>query len=827
MDKQLIECLKNQTGDYIFPFFWLHGESHERLKKEILAIKQSGCKSFCAESRPFPYFCEEQWWEDFGFILKTAKQENMRVWLLDDKIFPTGRANLSIEKKYPHLRKKLLFCNYVDVLGPETDVAVMCSSYLQEGDKLVAAIAYKRSGNGLDCEGNPIDLTSTFEDNLIHFDIPEGLWRIFFLIESQRTHTEHPHHIDMLNDESTELMISEVYGPQFEHFKEYFGNTFRGFFSDEPGFLNNTGTYFSTLGTEMPLPWRSDLPSILGEKLGVSENEIISLLPSLWANIGDSSALRVAFMDTVTRLYAKNFTEKLGNWCREHGVEYIGHTIEDMNSCSRLGHSAGHYFRCLDAQDMAGIDVVLQEIMPGQNEMPHTAMIFNNFADPEFFVYSLAKLGASHSHINPNMKNRAMCEIFGAYGYAEGVPFMKKLADHMLSSGINRFVPHAFSPKYPDPDCPPHFYSDGKYPQYEQFGLLIDYMQRVIHLFEGGIHKASALLYYNAECEWSSKSLMPYSAVAKKLTQNQVDFDFVSEDYICKAFCKNGKIHLNNESYDTLILPGCDYVTERMSGELKRLIGDGANVVFIGFAPKEFAKYAVDFPQFEKVISNPCPHLRVYNIKRDNKDFYMFKNDGETPIDTKVLNLPSLDITVYDAWQNKVYSKKDNRLVLANGESIIWILGEETENLPEYVHPYTLNGKEADLLWDISIQSSDDTAPKAYAFASPLFNLTKKGGLIRFSGKIFYSAETEIPNDVMMLDLGYVGETAKLTLNGIDCGTVCAPPYAFYVADKLKDGVNKIEIEVINNPAYRERDHFSSFMKLTPSGILGPVKFLK
>lgn len=827
MDKQLKECLENKENDYIFPFLWLHGESHEQLKKQILAIKQSGCNSFCAESRPFPRFCEEQWWEDFGFILKTAKEAGLGVWLLDDKIFPTGRANCAIENKHPELRKKLLHCNSVDVLGPQNDVSVICESYILENDRLLAAIAYRRTGEGLDCSGKPIELTDTFEDGLIHFDIPEGTWRIFFLIESQRPYSDLPYHIDMLNPDSTELMISEVYQPQYDHFAEYFGNTFRGFFSDEPGFLNNTGTYFSNLGTEMPLPWRTDLPTLLAEKLGKSEGEVITLLPGLWANTGDTADLRVAYMDIVTRLYAENFTEKLGNWCRSHSVEYIGHTIEDMNSCSRLGHSAGHYFRCLDAQDMAGIDVVLHQIMPGQNEMPHTAMIFNNIADPAFFVYALAKLGASHSHINPKMKNRAMCEIFGAYGYAEGVPFMKKLADHMLSNGINRFVPHAFSPKYPDPDCPPHFYSNGKNPQFEQFGQLIKYMQRVIHLLEGSIHQASALLYYNAECEWSGDNAIPYFEVAKKLTQNQIDFDFISEDYICLTHIENNKICLNEEQYDTLIIPGCSYITERMKKRLKELIAKGADVVFIGFAPEGFKEYVVDFPQFDNFLSDHCPHLRFYHVKRDGKDIYMFKNDGEHSIDTTVLGLPSGDIAVYDAWQNKLYRQSNRRLVLVGGESIIWILGEDASVLPEYCHPNTLSRKEADMLWNISIQDTDDNTLKPYKTASPLFNISVKGGLTRFSGKIVYTTEVNIPADTRMIDLGVVGETAKLTLNGIDCGTLIAPPYAFSVENKIKPGNNKIEIEVINNPAYRERDSFSAFMKLSPSGIIGPIEFLK
>lgn len=775
--------------------------------------------SFCAESRPYPAFCGEQWWEDFGFILKTAQELGMQVWLLDDKRFPTGYANGGTTR-HPELRKKTLQCKTVDVLGPQKDVALIYDHYCKGTNKLLAAVAYRRTGEGMDCAGEPIDLTPTAEDGLVRLDIPEGMWRVFFLIESQESVSSRPDHIDMLNPASTDLMITEIYQPQWEHFSAYFGNTFRGFFSDEPGFLNSSGNYYGKMGKDTPYPWCAELPALLGEKLGRSEAEILLMLPSLWYNVNEVSALRVAYMDTVSALYAKNFTEKLGGWCRAHGVEYIGHIIEDMGSCSRLGHSAGHFFRSLDAQDMAGIDVVLHQIMPGQNEMPHTARIYDRIADPTFFVYALAKLGSSHSHLNPAMKNRAMCEIFGAYGYAEGLPFMKKLADHMLASGINRFVPHAFTPKYPDPDCPPHFYSKGHHPQFEGFGDLIRYMQRVIHLLEGGVHQAPIALYYNAECEWAGDETDTYFSVAKVLTQNQLDFDFVSEDYLVGATLKDQKLCINQEQYSLLVLPGCRYITPRLREFLRQMEEECVPFYFRGTAPEGFESHLQAVLPCELRLTTPAPHLRYYHITRNGKEIYFFKNDGEAPIDTTVELLPAGDVTVYDAWQNQTFRKEDRRLALAAGESILWIFGEETEGLAPYCHPMTLQGEEAVLLWDI-------TANGRHWEQIPLFNLTGKGGMTRFSGKITYRTQAAIPANTKMLDLGEVGETAKVTLNGVDCGTRIAPPYAFDIQHAVKNGENLLEIEVINNPAYYERDAFSIFMKLPASGILGPVRYLK
>ena len=72
MIKALQECLNNQQGSYILPFFWQHGEEKEKLAEEIEAIAASGAKEFCLESRVHEEFCDYKWWEDFEFILKEA-----------------------------------------------------------------------------------------------------------------------------------------------------------------------------------------------------------------------------------------------------------------------------------------------------------------------------------------------------------------------------------------------------------------------------------------------------------------------------------------------------------------------------------------------------------------------------------------------------------------------------------------------------------------------------------------------------------------------------------------------------------------------------------
>ena len=202
-------------------------------------------------------------------------------------------------------------------------------------------------------------------------------------------------YIDVLNPESCRAMLAAVYEPHYEHFGEYFGNTFVGFFSDEPGFKNRPGTYSNKLGLMYEIyPWRDDLPRLIAESAGVSQEDVWRWMPALWEDLGDRTALiRSHYMDVVTRLYQENLPRMLGEWCHAHGMMYIGHVIEDQDTHMRMSYGSGHFFRSLDGQDMSGIDIVLMQDIPGFNDSIHRAPIADGgIADPAFFRYTLPKL---------------------------------------------------------------------------------------------------------------------------------------------------------------------------------------------------------------------------------------------------------------------------------------------------------------------------------------------------------------------------------------------------------------------------------------------------
>lgn len=106
MEPILKSILENKTENYLLPFFWQHDGHDAEIPARVQKIYESGCRAFCVESRPYEHFCEDAWWKTMDIILAEAKKRGMRVWVLDDKHFPTGYANGILEHEDLNLASK-------------------------------------------------------------------------------------------------------------------------------------------------------------------------------------------------------------------------------------------------------------------------------------------------------------------------------------------------------------------------------------------------------------------------------------------------------------------------------------------------------------------------------------------------------------------------------------------------------------------------------------------------------------------------------------------------------------------------------------------------
>ncbi|MBQ7334958.1 MAG: glycosyl transferase family 2 [Clostridia bacterium] len=852
MYSALKDVLQGTEENYLLPFYWQHGDHTEQIPAQMERIYNSGCRAVCVESRPHKDFCGDGWWRDMDIILAEAQKRDMKVWILDDDHFPTGHANGQIAKKYPHLRPWVLIERHLDVVGPMPEASVLLPA---EDDEhiLLGAYAYRRYADDEEiCEYEAVDLTDKVQNGYLIWDISTGVWRIFFYYRSREGGKKD--YIDMLDPASVDVLIEAVYQPHWEHYKTHFGKTLAGFFSDEPGFKNDyqgrrradMGTYEARVGrVGLSLPWNEQVRKRMKHTLGFDPLPHLNLLWYEGDGNGEARAkLRFAYMDAITAMYQENFCMRLGNWCRSHGVEYIGHVIEDNGCHARLRMGAGHYFRSLDGQDMAGMDIVLHQVMPGMSDYTHSSTLSSGVANGTFFHYTLGKLCASLAHLTPAMKHRAMCEVFGAYGWAEGTPLMKWLIDFLLVRGINHFVPHAFSPKYPDPDCPPHFGAEGHDPSFEGFCELMKYTNRASHLLCGGKHLANAALLYHAEAEWANKidTSMPVDLPLKELLDNHIDCDIIPFDYLQNATVSNRKLCISDESFDCLIIPTAPHLPQDFYPTLKRLQAEGLPVWFIERLPDNADTCFDTIPlhslanrmkqnrMTDVTVPDGFEKLRIYHTVKDEHNVFMLFNEDYAKTAKTTLTLPVSGAYVKANVLETSYTSGNTangsvEINLCPGESVFLIFGSEAEfpaekktARTEILHPtYELALANADTLDQF----------EACGTYQSFFNVASHSFRPGFSGKMKYtfrfSANTA---KQVLLDLGHVGENAVLYINGQNCGTRICPPYRFDITNAVQNGENLAEITVSNTLALQIRDKFSLNMQIPPAGILGDLTLI-
>ncbi len=836
-----------KNEDYILPFLWLKGEDEEAVREEICQIASCGIGAFCVESRPHPDFLGPGWWKTMDLVLAEAKKHDMRVWILDDAHFPTGYAAGAYEEREREKAKWYLVERHVDVIGSGVEQAIFMQPFLGRDGHLLAAVAYPKPDQqttAVQLEG-AVECTAKITDGILYLTLPEGYWRVFFFYRTQQGGGRE-RYMNLIDEESVKVLLDTVYEPHYAHYAAEFGQTIAGFFSDEPELGNVPGYGFEEkLGkADVRLPWSEELAKSLKKRWGGAWPQA---LVGLWYEAGKhTKEYRNGYIDEVTRLVGKCFTGQIRSWCEAHGVEYIGHILEDAGSHTRLGCGCGHYFREQSGQHMSGVDVVHFQIMPGFREPVHRWIAGEE--DGEFFHFGLAKLGASAAHLDPQKKGRALCEIFGNYGWGFGVSDMKWLVDHMLVRGINHFVPHAFSMTFPDPDCPPHFYARGRNPQFEAFKVLMKYTDRMCRVLSDGIHQADAAILYHAQAEWSGGSTMPFHKPGRMLMEAQLDYDVISEDDLWRATADGGRMRIGEVTYPALILPYFQWIDGKSAQKAGELAEKGVPVYCIDALPEglivgeELPKVFQDSVRvvpLEQIagcfaaashIEKKVPYLRLYRYRKAGELIYLWMNEDPLHALETEVRLPEEtgEWVEYDGMED-VFGRipirqKKALLRLESGQTRTWICLPEKQKTG-FSPAAEIRTETLACAWRIELKGYDEEGFHEWKTLAPgeaFPNINGAENLPRFSGTIAYETEYQIDTpfwDITLI-LPAFCDTARVLINGQDAGFCFRGMTEKRIGDSVVPGRNVLRIEVTNTLFWSLRDPVSTHHPMGPTGLL-------
>lgn len=383
------------------------------------------------------------------------------------------------------------------------------------------------------------------------------------------------------------------------------------------------------------------------------------------------------------------------------------------------------------------------------------------------------------------------------------------------------------------------------------------------------------------------------------LQRRGYSFDFVSDKFIAQSAASEIGIRTatGKNSYKAIYIPSTQYFSEVTMEHLLRLAKEGATLVFQTL-PKDvpgFANYESRKAQLQKLIgqlgfeeNNPHQYTalgkgkvylttdvhsaleteKLYGerlsraglqfVRRTvgEETFYYVVNHRRTTVDEVLrLNTEGEKYTLLDPQTGQSFNipidKRSIRVQIKPGYAWIIKVGDKETGLTNVRYQEELR-EELVLTapWQVSFIAGGPKLPKKQTIQRLSSWTTWNETTANFAGTAAYETSFELQPDVArsyLLQLGEVGESARVIVNGVEAGLVWSHPFELEIGRYLKTGKNSIRIEVANLMANRIRDldrrkvnwrnyHEINFVnidyksfdasnwKLLESGLLGPVK---
>lgn len=532
------------------PLFWLHGdESKERLEMYVEKVAEGGNGCFTAESRPHVDWLGEGWFRDLGICLEAAKKHGLKMWIFDEKWWPSGEVGGKVPLEYSGKR---LVAEATPVEGPAPYAAPGFA-----GPEYVGSVAGAELPEGID-GANLIDLAPFIQDGTLTWDAPQGKWQIIkFTWKPNGGHLL----VDGASQNCVDWYIQTVYQPHYDRFKDDFGTNIVGYFYDEPETHADWGTEVMKVLAERGIDWKKALVSFKFTLAGEEQ-----------------AAAQYQYRDAFAEAWGRTLYGGISKWCRDHGVLSIGHFLEHRDEYLNPELCAGDMIALQKYSDMGGIDAVFDQFVMGKRDVK------------DHPTWQTPKLGSSITHMYNKPDDITMVEIFGARGQDLTYPEMKWWTDHMHVSGVNFLIPHSFNPRAPyDTDCPPYFYNGGFEPRWPLYRVFADYTSRLSVMLTGGKHVCPVALLYLGQSKQVGNAILP-EQISEVLQDALFDCDWMPyEVFENTATLSGNAINLYRESFRILIVPPVEVVPCATLEKARQFFDQGGIVLGYGFLPTKSA----------------------------------------------------------------------------------------------------------------------------------------------------------------------------------------------------------------------------------------------
>ncbi len=486
------------------------------------------------------------------------------------------------------------------------------------------------------------------------------------------------------------------------------------------------------------------------------------LLPSLFVDYDDDQNLPTRFTDLVAERLSRVYYGAQRRWCDEHGIALTGHP-SPPDELSPLDHFT-----------WPGQDAVWRWTLPGP-----TALHGRESATARTAGSAAAARGI----------RTVLTEVLGAYGWRLSLDEAKWLLDWHLVRGTTLFALHAFFESVQgnrafesEPDLGLH---NAWWPH---FDAITAHLRRATMVLRS--------LTPAAEVAVVTGDRVPTEEVAA-LYERQVTFDYLTPAQV------EARAHHHRAVVAT---------AEVLAGPYGQRLRSAGVHTFDDTAWLD-ALTPTDFT----VIGGNRPDLRVGRWTGGSDGsaggagdaWWLLVNEGEDPIE---LGIESGEI--WDPWTG---SRHRSATTVLNRRSSIILAPEapsgEALPTPEVTQALPIR---------LGLTRWQAFRPGGQAWPGPdLGDWTTVPALETWAGTVRYRTTVsldEAPQGSLPLDLGEVGELARIFVNGTRVADLVHAPYVTSIASHhWRQGENVVEVLVSNSSA----NAFEGALR--PSGLIGPV----
>ncbi len=583
------------THELVYDPAWSDDELRAFLRRRLQGLADKGFGGVVTNVSGRNYATDPEEWRKLAIVVDTACEMGMRVWLYDEKGYPSGGAGGLTVDANPDF-EALGIALVTHELAPGQSITqelprghecfLFAATYPCKDGKITDFFPY-HTGTGKSVQ--PVTLEGPEDSpSLACFFVKKRLY--------EGTHAQHNvcearRYVDVTNPDAIREFIRNTYEPYYTYTKHHFAEgdgKIEAIFTDEPSLMGcyiNLGLYPQHAHDQ----YDDTLPLYPVVSFGRDvENEFTAryaypLAPNLvYLFFGESEwakQVRYDYYRLLSDLYEQSYFAQLSNWCAAHGLPFSGHILLEDDIRHHVVFE-GNFFSLLRHMHIPGIDML--------HSIP--TKVHNDAFTPKL-VSSIA-----HAYGRPHV----MSEV-SAHAQGGKVTPMQMYASMSLQYALGVDI---FTSYYSEQQAEPALYKQ-----------INEALGRADMIMKGR-HKANVMLYYPIETfqmhhKGSDKSYGEYCAeenacsdglrsIFYGLLDRQIDFDFADCEYLEKCRVQDGWLHTpTGYLCSALILPPME-LSDRASAILQKL-ADGGLVIL---SPQSDMFPAISQNKFATVVEN-------------------------------------------------------------------------------------------------------------------------------------------------------------------------------------------------------------------------------